>query len=100
MQVDGNLGTSQSDSTDLLPGHGAYFFLGASSEAQQYIPTHNKWKAKDAVTKADELIQLEIIDRPNQVAGPISILTMDIGGHIHWLRKGTCGCKTLPPKCP
>jgi hypothetical protein len=101
MQVDGKLGTSQSDSTDLLPGHGAYFFLGASSEAQQYIATHNKWKAKDAVTKADELIQLEIIDRPNQVAaGPISILTMDIGGHIHWVRKGTCGCKTLPSKCP
>jgi hypothetical protein len=100
MQVDGNLGTSQSDSTDLLPGHGAYFFLGASSEAQQYIATHNKWKAKDAVTKADELIQLEIIDRPNQVSGPISILTMDIGGHIHWVRKGTCGCKTLASRCP
>ena len=66
-------------------------FAGANTAIIDYVGRHPDWKQVGSIETAEQLIKLEVDARPNIVGIPISIVTIDASGRIHWVKQGKCG---------
>lgn len=64
---------------------------GRTEAIAEYIRANPQWtKERDPVSVARMFVQMEIDRHPNEVGGPIAILTIESNGSVQWKDRAAC----------